>query len=159
MKVDPDRQDEHRIVIGWREFVDLPEWGLFGIRAKADTGARSSAIDIDHLEELPGGKVRFQVVADRRGDGIRRTIEASLSRQSRVRSSLGDAYPRVFVETTVRLGGTVVRAEIGLVSRKNMISRMLLGRRFLEGIFLVDSGRRYIHRAEPPADGPPSKTD
>ena len=148
MKETLNSKAQEAIVIGWREWVDLPDWNLTGIRAKADTGARSSAIDVDHIEELPGDRVRFQVVANRKGEGRRRTIEAPVSRRSRVRSSLGDRHARIFVEATIILAGIALRTEIGLVDRSNMISRMLLGRRFLEGHFLVDSGRRYMHHNE-----------
>lgn len=137
------------IVIGWRERVDLPEWGLFSIQAKADTGARSSAIDVDNIEELPHDRVRFEVVVRRTGRGLRKVMEAPVSRRSRVRSSLGDDHARIFVSTRLSLAGRLVTTEIGLVSRESMISRMLLGRRCLEGAFLVDSGRRYVHGNRP----------
>lgn len=135
--------------IGWREYVDLPDWDLMAIRAKADTGARSSAVDVSHLEELPGGWVRFEVVA-RRGKGDqRRVIEAEIVRRSRVKSSLGSSHDRLFVETSVRIAGLTIRTQIGLVNRESMISRMLLGRRSLQGSFLVDPGRCYRHGRRP----------
>lgn len=134
-----------KTIVGWRELIDLPEWDLFGIRAKSDTGARSSAIDVDHLEELPGDRVRFEVVASRDRTDRRRMVEAPVVRRTRVRSSNGDHHDRMFVQTTLKLAGVSFQTEIGLVSRENMISRMLLGRSSLEGLFIVDPSRRYIH--------------
>ncbi len=134
------------IAIGWRELVGLPDLGLVEIRAKADTGARSSAIDVDEIEELEGDRVRFQVVADRREGGQRRTVEAQIQRRTRVRSSFGRSHDRLFVNMRVAVAGQILETEVGLVSRHNMICRMLLGRKtLLQGPFAVDSGRAYIH--------------
>ena len=136
------------VLIGWRERVDLPEWELFGLRAKADTGARSSAIDVAQYEELPGNRVRFEVVTDRDDPDARHILEATIVRRTRVRSSFGQAHDRLFVITRLRLAGQEFDIELGLVCRKNMLSRMLLGRKTLEGHFAVDPGRRYLHRAK-----------
>ena len=134
------------ILIGWRERVDLPDWGLSALRAKADTGARSSAIDVAEIEELADGTVRFVVVTDRKDPAARWTLEAPISRRTRVRSSFGQDHDRLFVTTRIRLAGIEFTTEVGLVSRRSMISRMLLGRRTLANRFAVDSARRYLHR-------------
>ncbi|CAN0565185.1 unnamed protein product, partial [Laminaria digitata] len=62
MSEDSDQHQLEPIVIGWREKIDLPEWGLMRVRAKTDTGARTSAIDVADIEELGDGKIRFRVV-------------------------------------------------------------------------------------------------
>jgi hypothetical protein len=131
-------------MVGWREYVDLPDWGLEMIVAKVDTGARSSAIDVASVEEIEGGRVRFQVVVDRKRRR-RKTLEADIVRRTRVRSSFGKSHERFFVETTIELAGRRLAAEIGLVNRRSMLCRMLLGRKSLEGAFVVDPSRAYIH--------------
>ena len=133
------------ILVGWREYVDLPEWKIRRILAKVDTGARSSAIDVSHVEELPGDRVLFDVIADRGGELERFPFEAPIARRTRVRSSFGTSEERVFVEVTVRLAGREFRTEVGLVDRENMLCRMLLGRKSLEKVFRVDPGRCYVH--------------
>ena len=50
------------LLIGWTEYVDLPEWGITRVRAKVDTGARSSALHVENIKELPRGRIRFDVV-------------------------------------------------------------------------------------------------
>ena len=132
-------------LIGWREYVDLPEWGIRKILAKVDTGARSSAIDVSHVEELPGDRVRFEVISDRGGRVKRYPLEAPITRRTRVRSSFGTTHDRIFVEVTVRLAEREFRTEVGLVDRENMICRMLLGRKSLEKLYRVDPGRCYLH--------------
>lgn len=131
-----NRMNERRI-IGWREWVSLPDWNI-RIRAKADTGAKSSAIDCAEIEELPGDRVRFSVRL-KRGDSKLVKIEEPISNRKHVRSSTGQGHDRLFVETTLDLAGLRKRVEISLVCRKRMIHRMLLGRGTLAPHFLVDS--------------------
>lgn len=139
------RQHEHH-VIGYREYVDLPDWGIQRVKAKADTGARSSAIDVAELVELDGGeRVRFDVAVSRAHRHRRITIEAPVVRRTTVRSSMGHAQPRLTVRTTLRIGPVEKSIEVGLVCRKTMICRMLLGRLALAGDFLVDSERAYLY--------------
>ncbi|MFT5622217.1 MAG: hypothetical protein ACI9FZ_000137 [Bacteroidia bacterium] len=126
-----------KTTIGWREWVGLPDWGI-RIRAKADTGAKSSAIDCGEIIELPGERVRFTVRLDRKQTRLL-TLEEPIQLRKRVRSSAGHSHDRIFVETTIRLGHVEQRILVNLVCRKNMIHRMLLGRETLSGAFLVDS--------------------
>jgi hypothetical protein len=133
-----------RTTIGWREYADFPDWHVRGIVVKADTGARTGAIDVAEIEELPGDRVRFTVRVTRKTGRVSRHLEADISRRSRVRSAFGQAHDRLFVETTVRMGEVSKTVELGLVCRKNMLCRVLLGRKALEGDFLVDSGLRYV---------------
>jgi hypothetical protein len=125
--------------IGWSEFVDLPEWGIRGLRAKVDTGARTSALHVENVQERPRGRVRFEVVLDRREGRVR--VEARVRRRARVRSSTGHWTTRTFVATRLELGPLTRDIEVGLVDREQMIHRMLLGRAALTGC-LVDPGRR-----------------
>lgn len=130
--------------IGWRESVDLPRWQVRGIRAKIDTGARTSAIDVADIEHLPGRKVRFHVVLSRNLRHRRKEVIAKIVRESSVRSSLGKHESRVVVETPVRIGDVERTIELSLVCRKNLLCRMLLGRSALTGTFCVDPSRTYL---------------
>jgi hypothetical protein len=134
-----------KTLIGWREFVTLPNWNVPPIRAKADTGARTSAIDVTNIEELENNRVRFEIVADRNNDSSRVIVEADIVRRTRIKSSFGKARDRLIVKTIARIGTIENEIELGLVSRKRMICRMLLGRKALEPLFLVDPARRYMH--------------
>lgn len=124
-------------IIGWREWVEFPDWGM-RIRAKADTGARSSAIDCAEITELPGGRVRFTVRLDRKEKKLV-TLEDAIRVRKHVRSSTGHGHDRIFVETTLRLAGVEKRILVSLVCRKAMINRVLLGREALGADFLVNS--------------------
>ena len=132
------------MVIGWREYLALPDWGIERIRVKVDTGARTSAIDVMHLEEIGDNWVRFDVAVARHPEPEVVTAEAHVIRRSRVKSSFGHAHERLAVETTIRLGSVEKTIELGLVNRKNMLCRMLLGRKALNGDFIVDPEHRYL---------------
>jgi len=133
-----------KTIIGWREYIALPEWGIEHIQAKADTGARTSAIDVSHVEEIGNGRVRFEAVVDRASPPHTVTLEAEIVRRTRVKSSFGSAHDRLVVRTRVKLGPVEKDVDLSLVSRKNMLVRVLLGRHALEPEFIVDPARRYV---------------
>lgn len=133
-------------VIGWREWVGLPDFGIKRIKVKVDTGARSSSLHAFnlHIFERDGAKwVRFQVhPVQRRND---RTVEAEamvLEFRS-VRSSSGIALMRPVIVTKVALLGITWPVELTLASRDEMGFRMLLGREAFRRRFLVDAGKSY----------------
>jgi len=137
------RKPEPLYTVGWREYIDLPDWDITGLEVKCDTGARTSAIDVDDVVHLADDRARFTVVFDRAHPERRRTIEADIERMTRVRSSNGAIRERMFVKTLARIGLIEKTIEISLVSRHRMICRMLLGRTALSPEFVVDSSRVY----------------
>jgi hypothetical protein len=139
------------LVIGWNEYVDIPEWGIKRLRAKVDTGARSSALHVENLRELPRDRVEFDVILHRRKRDRRVRVRTQISRRGRVRSSNGEYSNRIFVAVPVSIGPVEREVELSLVDRQKMIHRMLLGRTALSGPFLVDVSRRCILTRERPA--------
>ncbi len=134
-------------IIGWREWIDLPELGIESIKAKVDTGARSSALHAFEVEafEVDGeSRVRFKVHPRQRDNHWQVECEAVLVGRRSVRSSSGKAMVRPVISTPIRIGGRVIRTEVTLVRRDLMGFRMLLGRRALKKKFLVDCGRSYL---------------
>jgi hypothetical protein len=138
-----------RVLIGWSELVDLPVWGVSRLPAKADTGARSSALHVENLQRLPGRRVAFEVVLHRVKRDRRVHVVAPISRIGRVRSSTGHYTLRYFVKTLLRLGPVEQEIEISLVDREQMVFRMLLGRTALSGTFVVDPAQRRMARRRP----------
>jgi hypothetical protein len=134
-------------LIGWKETVDLPDWGIQHIVSKSDTGACRSAIDVSRIVELPGNRVRFDVVLDRKNRALTRTVEAEIAHQTHVRSSNGHQHERYFVCTRVAIAGVVKEVEFSLVCRADMVCRILLGRKALEDDFLVDPSEKHVSRA------------
>lgn len=137
-------RDQELPIVGWRERVDLPEWGMRRVRAKIDTGARTSAIDVAQIEELPGGRIRFEVVSRVRPERRTRWVEATPVRVSTVKPSHGEAQQRYVCVTRVRVGEIEREIEISLVCRQGMLCRMLLGRTAVDGVALVNPGKKYL---------------
>jgi len=146
------------LIIGVTEYVDLPEWRILRLRAKIDTGARSSALHVENIRELSSGRVRFDVRLSRNQTERRVTVEALVARRGRVRTSNGAVETRIFVAVRLRIGPIEREIELSLVDRGRMIFRMLIGRRALANAFLVDPSRRYVLRKPSPPHKPPAPT-
>ncbi len=147
----PPIANNGKVLIGWREYVALPDWGIT-VRAKIDTGARTSALHVEDIEVLAGGRVRFEAVL-RRAPERSIPVEAPLVGETVVRPSSGEPQARYVVATRMRLGGIERVIHLGLVSREHMLCRMLVGRRALEGQFIVDPDAKYLHRRKRRQDG------
>jgi len=145
------------LVIGVTEYVDIPEWRILRLRAKIDTGARSSALHVENIRELGSGRVRFDVRLSRNQTERRVTVEARIARRGQVRPSNGELQARIFVAVTVRIGPVEREIELSLVDRGRMIFRMLIGRRALAHAFLIDPSRRYVLHKPAPSKAAPSK--
>ncbi|MGF1489210.1 MAG: ATP-dependent zinc protease [Prochloraceae cyanobacterium] len=134
-------------VIGWREIVALPEIGIDRVKAKIDTGARSSALHAFHVKKFEQqGKemIRFQVHPLQRNSHYTVTAEAEVIDWREVKNSGGVAQLRPVIETIVKLGGKSWKIELTLTNRDEMGFRMLLGRQAVRQKFLVDAGNSFI---------------
>jgi ribosomal protein S6--L-glutamate ligase len=138
-----DRSAPGLRIIGVVEYVDFPDWGVRGLSARVDTGAKTSALHVENVQLLPESRVRFEVRLRRDDPEARVQVETKVSRRAPVRASTGHTESRLFVKAHVRLGGREHQIEVGLVDRGTMQYRMLLGRSALEGRFLVDVTKRY----------------
>ncbi|WDI40735.1 ATP-dependent zinc protease family protein [Bremerella sp. P1] len=134
-------------IIGWREWVQLPELGIAKIKAKIDTGARSSSLHAYDLkyEERDGKQwVRFKVHPRQRNTTEQVVAESPVLEFRKVRSSNGQVTKRPVILTKVELLGELFEIEITLANRDSMGFRMLLGREAYRGRMLVDSGASYL---------------
>ncbi len=132
--------------IGWREWVGLPDLGIAQIKAKVDTGARSSslhAFDIEPFQRDGVDWVRFRVHPVQRDTAEAVTAEAKILDRRSVRSSSGRAAMRPVISTRVALLGVTWPIELTLANRDAMGFRMLLGRQAIRSRFLVDAGGSY----------------
>jgi len=138
-----ERERPEPRIVGTTEYVDFPDWGVASLSARIDTGARTSALHVENVKLLPGSRVRFDVPLRRDDPSARVTVETKVSRRTPVRASTGQTEPRLFVKAHIRLGGLEQLIEVGLVDRRHMLYRMLLGRSALERRYLVDVSKRY----------------
>jgi hypothetical protein len=142
------RKASQREVIGWRELVSFPEWGIRNVLAKIDTGAKTSAIHAEEISELPDGNLQFRVVLDRKsGHSIQ--VQAPPVRTSNVKPSTGVKQERHVVEAAIRIGKHRYLIDVSLVTRKDMMCRMLVGRSALYRRFVVDSAKVFMQSGKP----------
>ncbi len=130
-------KNKDKTVIGWREYVDLPKWDIHNVRAKIDTGARTSSLHVEDIEEGPHGKISFYVVLQLKPKR-RRHVTARSVKRGHVKSSVGHRTHRWYVQTTIKIGHVTKDVTINLVERPGMNFRMLIGRKAIEDDFLVD---------------------
>lgn len=133
--------------IGWREWVGLPDFGVKSIKAKVDTGARSSslhAFDIEDFKRDGADWVRFGVHPIQRKTNRVIMAESPVLEYRSVRRSSGEASIRPVIVTNVKLLGQDWPVELTLAARDEMSFRMLLGREAFRRRFLVDAGLSYL---------------
>lgn len=134
--------------VGWREWLILPDLGIERIKAKVDTGARSSALHAFKVKaEQRKGElwVTFEVHPKQHARKPNIACAARVVDRRVVRDSGGHEDVRYVIETTARLGENEWPIEITLTDRDAMGFRMLLGRTAIRGRHLVDPGRSFLH--------------
>lgn len=142
IREEPGRQGVEQLqLIGRREHVDFPEWGLKRVRAKVDTGAYSSTLDVAGYELLDGESgplALLRLALNRRCPDSVRVVRTPVVGFTKVRSSTGCQETRPVIEALIRLGSVSRRIRLTVTDRSRMRCRMLLGRQALAGAFLVD---------------------
>lgn len=134
------------IKLGWEEWLALPQLSLPAIKAKIDTGARTSALhatDIEAFDEADVPKVRFNVHPIPGRNDVFVVCEAVLKDRREVTSSNGEAELRYVIETTVQFGDQSWPIEVTLTDRTDMAYHMLLGRMALVDHCVVVPGESH----------------
>lgn len=151
---DPDRPILGAMtIVGWRELVRLPDLDTRAFRAKFDTGARTSALHAEDIEEVSENgirMVRFSIDRPRVKNDVRRTVAVADYRP--VTSSNGEEEMRFVIETDFQIGDHHYLIELTLTRRGDMRYPMLVGRKALAGRLLIDPAQSYLH-------GTPEKVD
>ena len=143
----PKRKPKAPSVIGWREWVSLPQLGVETLRAKIDTGARTAALHAFGLETFERDGMtfaRFAVHPNHRKPGPAVVAEAPILDERSVKNSGGIAEERFVIATRIVIGTHKFNAEVTLSRRDEMGFPMLLGRQTIRRRFLVDPGRSYL---------------
>jgi hypothetical protein len=132
------------LIVGWREWAGLPGLGIARVKAKIDTGARTSALHANSIEpfKVRGALwVRFDVTGEAENVPWH---EAKVADRRNVRSSNGETELRFVISTELLLAGRIWPAEITLTNREKMDLPMLIGREALSGRVLVDAARSWL---------------
>lgn len=143
----PAHPPRERRPVGWREWVALPGLGVAHVKAKVDTGARTSslhAFDVERFRRRGRDWVRFCVHPIQRDTRTTIVAEVPVLEMRPVRSSSGHTTLRPVIVTDIEVLGERWPIELTLAARDEMGFRMLLGRQALRGRFVVDPGRSFV---------------
>jgi len=149
----PPEERKHAAVLGWREWAGLPELHVPKIKAKVDSGARTSALHASNIELFRRRGTlwaRFVIHPRQRSAKLEIHATARVIEERTVRSSMGHATLRPVIRTTIAIGKESWPIEVTLINRDIMGFRMLLGREAIRGRYLIDPGRSYLTRERKP---------
>ncbi len=139
-------------VIGWREWVSFPDLGIKSIKAKVDTGARTSSLHISESQlNRKSRKLQFLVHPKQRSNTPEIQASARVKEHRSVKSSNGETSLRPVIDTTLMIGDQQHTIELTLVNRDMMGFRLLLGREATRRKYLVDPGKSYLKSKNPSA--------
>lgn len=145
------RKKNNLKVIGRLESIDFPDWDLIDIDAKIDTGAYTSSLHCHHIqpyEEDGSDFVRFNLLDPSHETYNDKLFKLPIHRKKVVKSSNGSTEERFVVKTKVRLFDKLLTAELSLTDRSEMRYPVLVGRKLINGRFLVDVSQKYVTRKE-----------
>jgi hypothetical protein len=149
-------------LIGWREWLQLPELQVDWIKAKIDSGAKTStlhAFDLEYVDRSGKTYARFVIHPRQRIDTPNCICETEVVDFRVVRSSNGGQEKRPVIATSIVLLGQTWPIELTLTNRDQMGFRMLLGRQAIKNRFLVDAGRSYYSHPYPQTDRPTKRSN
>lgn len=136
-----------KTMIGWREYVSLPDLGIDKIKVKVDTGARTSCLHTFYIEEYQKDNqtwIKFKVHPRQHDNVTEKECHAQVIDRRTVRSSGGHESHRYVIKTTLQIGSLTYPIELTLNGRDKMRFRMLLGRSAMKGRLLVNPQASFI---------------
>lgn len=141
------REESRLKTLGWREWVMLPDLVDVPIKAKVDTGAKTSSLHAFFIEPYTkDGRpwVKFLLHPNQKDNDLEVECHAAVSDRREVSDSGGHKEERYVIESTIVLGKDILIAELTLTDRDSMSFRMLIGRNLMRGAYAVDCGSSFL---------------
>ncbi len=135
-----------KMIIGRLEYIDIPDFDLFKIKAKIDTGAYNSSIHVSSIIEFEkDGKkwIKFTILDDGRPEFNNTIYETCEFEERKVKSSNGGVEERYFIKMLLILKGMKLKVKLSLSNRKDLRYPLLLGRRSIRRNFIVDTSKTF----------------
>jgi hypothetical protein len=145
-----DREKPSPLTIGWKEYISFPAWDIPRVKIKIDTGARTSALGVLGYELLQEGStplIQMRLAPYRKNRAREFIVRAPMVRMSVVTNSGGMREERPVIEAEILLGPIKKRVAFTVTHRPGLLFAAILGRKALEGDFVVDVGRKYMMKA------------
>jgi hypothetical protein len=142
-----DYRKKKLLAVGWREWLALPELGIGALKAKIDTGARTSALHafaINPFREAGKHRIHFQVHPLQRSNNKTIVCVADIEDVRWVTDSGGHKERRYVIKTLISIGGLSWPIEVTLTNRDTMNFRMLLGRTAMRNRIMVNPAASYL---------------
>jgi ribosomal protein S6--L-glutamate ligase len=136
-----------KFLVGNREWCALPEMGVPAIKARVDSGAKTSslhAFDISAFKRNSKDWVRFEIHPLQKNRRVKIQLEREIVDRRLVRSSSGESELRYVIKSTLSINGVDWPIELTLTNRDSMGYRMLLGREAMRGRMLIDPDEAYL---------------
>ncbi len=133
--------DKIKQIIGRKEKIDLPEFGLFLIDAKIDTGAYTSSIHCSHIiltKEQGIEKINFYIPLFNNSESLTKVFQTDQFKIKNIKSSFGQIEKRYVIRTKIRVAGRLITSDFSLTDRSEMKNPILIGRKILKNKFIVD---------------------
>ena len=137
------RPNNAKINIGWREWISFPDYDNFRLKAKIDSGARTSALHATHIQEFEkNGErwVRFRVYQSRQF----MYVEKPIVRYTIIKNSFGESQKRPLILMKIKLGNKSWKTDISLTQRSGMAYPMLIGRNTLKKKHMIHPKRSFV---------------
>ena len=141
------RKPKPILTVGRRETVDFPDLGLFGLTAKIDTGANTTALHCSHVR-VENGVLHFRLLDETHPEYHNKEHRFEKYEQKTIKSSFGESELRYIIRTKITIGKRTIRGIVSLTDRANMKYPVLIGRRLLKNRFLVDVSQ--LNNISPP---------
>ena len=131
-------------MIGWREYIDIPTMKLTDIKAKIDTGAKTSALHAENIEIVTIENKKYVKFIFTDDSGHEKKVKARFIEERIIKSSTGQKTLRPVVKAKIKMGKEEFDIELTLINRDLMGFKMLIGRDALKHQFLINPSKSYL---------------